>query len=358
MKERWKEPDRFQWGTFQNDDGASVRYGHISPDEKTESKGTVVLLPGFRESIEKYFETAQDFTDRGYSVWLMDWRGQGGSERYLDKAPQKAHSEGYDAQVRDLDHFVKNVVEVEDEKPLLMAAHSMGGHLGLRYLKEHAGHFDGAMMTAPMLDIKTGALPKHIARTLAKHAVNGKKGDKYIPGGSDWSRSEFKGNKLTGDEERFEMFQDILDNNEDLQIGDATYRWVHEAFQSIDKLTDEDYIRAIDTEILMATPGQDDVVDVGAQDRAAKQLPRCTQIPFPNSRHELWMETDDMRDEWLKHCDDFLQKFENKKKLARDFDQNSRKHEDWDGKHPPTPHAPKPKTIDNDTLPQNKKFGR
>ncbi|MBV8934190.1 MAG: alpha/beta hydrolase, partial [Alphaproteobacteria bacterium] len=39
------------------------------------------MVSGFAECIEKYFETVADLARRGLSVWCLDWRGQGGSER-------------------------------------------------------------------------------------------------------------------------------------------------------------------------------------------------------------------------------------------------------------------------------------
>lgn len=351
MSQRWKEPDGFRWSTFKNEDGAAVRYGHVSPKNKDDVKGTVAILPGFRETAEKYHETVQDFVDRGYAVWVMDWRGQGGSDHYLANDPQKSHSEGFDAQVRDLNQFISKVVKPAKDKPLLLAAHSMGAHLSLRYLKEHPGMIDGAMLSAPMLDIKTGALPKHIARTLAKHAVSSGKGEKYIPGGKEWQDIAFEDNKLTHDETRYNLAKDIMKNNAHLQTGDATYRWVHEAFKSMDIVNDESYLRSIDTPILLGTAGQDETVDIAPQDRAAKMLPRCTQVTFADARHEIWVETDNIRNDWFAKCDGFLKQFEGKKKLARDFDKNARKNEDWKGAHPPTPHGPRPLHIDDGNLP-------
>jgi lysophospholipase len=40
-----------------------------------------VMVGGFSECIEKYFETIGDLAARDLSVWCLDWRGQGGSER-------------------------------------------------------------------------------------------------------------------------------------------------------------------------------------------------------------------------------------------------------------------------------------
>ena len=46
--------------------------------------GTIILQQGHNEFIEKYYETIQEFIDRGYSVICFDWRGQGMSERMIN----------------------------------------------------------------------------------------------------------------------------------------------------------------------------------------------------------------------------------------------------------------------------------
>ena len=44
-------------------------------------KGTVCIFPGRTEFIEKYFEVVRDLRARGFAVAVLDWRGQGLSDR-------------------------------------------------------------------------------------------------------------------------------------------------------------------------------------------------------------------------------------------------------------------------------------
>lgn len=302
-----REPDGFQWGTFTNAKGADIRYGHVKADG--ESKGTIVMLPGFRESIEKYFETVQDMKSQGYDVWLMDWRGQGGSQRYLQDNPQKMHHEGYDEQIETLHQFTQNVVDRSPSGPMLLMAHSMGGHIGLRYLKEHDGVFDRAVLTAPMVDINTGTLPKPLARQMAKFAKAGNYLDKYIPGGGDWAeeKNAFKDNNKTSDEPRFKLWMDTLRADPSLKTGDPTYGWVYHTFQSIDILGQEDYLKSIKTPILMQISGRENVVDRHAQERAASLLPDCRRVDIADAQHEIWHEADNLRKPWLATVTGFLE---------------------------------------------------
>ena len=65
-------------------------------------RGTVVVLGGRGEFVEKYFEVVADLLSRGFAVASMDWRGQGGSERPLRNA-RKGHVDDFSHFERDLD---------------------------------------------------------------------------------------------------------------------------------------------------------------------------------------------------------------------------------------------------------------
>ena len=54
---------------------------------KAGDKGTVLLLPGRTECIEKYGRAAGDLVARGFSVITIDWRGQGLADRALPDRP-------------------------------------------------------------------------------------------------------------------------------------------------------------------------------------------------------------------------------------------------------------------------------
>ena len=62
-------------------DGRKLRAAYAIP---LPPKGTVVLLCGRGDFIERWFETIADFTRRGFAVATFDFRGQGGSERAYD----------------------------------------------------------------------------------------------------------------------------------------------------------------------------------------------------------------------------------------------------------------------------------
>lgn len=294
------------WGQFQTANGADIRYAHAVPDGVA-PKGRVVMVTGFRETIEKYYEAAQDMLNRGFEVYLMDWRGQGGSSRYFPDMPHRSHHEGYAEQIDTLHQFTQSVIP-KSALPTVLMAHSMGGHIALRYLKEHPGFFTSAMLTAPMLDIQTGILPNKLARQIAKFAKAGNYLDKYVPGGHDWLETDhvFATNMLTSDEKRYNRWVAFLSDNPTMQMGDATYGWVYETFKSIDILTDENYLRGINVPVLLQSSSLDQVVFNPAQERASKIIPDCRLIRIEGAKHEIWQERDDLRNQWLKAIDEFI----------------------------------------------------
>lgn len=304
MLPQFEEPKDFAWGSFKSANGANIRFGHVKP--AGEVKGTIVLLPGFREFTEKYFETIRDLTAQGYAVYTLDWRGQGGSDRFLPNK-DKAHHEGYDEQLQILDDFVSNHVD-KTSKPLNVMAHSMGAHLALRYLHDHPSVFDAAILTAPMFDINTHGVPKPLARQMAKFAKAGGYLDKYIPGGGDWDNapSDPAASHLSHDQARLDVTPEYFRRKPELAIGDPTYGWVYHTLQSVDILNKEEYLKNIKTPILMEVSGDEKVVIRTATERAAGLMPNCIRYDVPAARHEIWMERDDLRQPWLQTVTQYL----------------------------------------------------
>ena len=89
-------------------DGIPLRYAHF-PAEGRPLKGTVVILQGRNEAIEKYMETVRDLSARGFGSALVDLRGQGGSGRLL-RDRERGHVDHFSSYVRDVEQFFEEVV--------------------------------------------------------------------------------------------------------------------------------------------------------------------------------------------------------------------------------------------------------
>src|SRR6201996_8641290 len=100
-------PEGAVTGTLKTPDGVSLRFARWLPPAGR--RGTVCILQGRGEFIEKYFETVRDLRARGFAVATLDWRGQGLSERALANR-QKGYVRSFSDYGVDLDTFIHQVV--------------------------------------------------------------------------------------------------------------------------------------------------------------------------------------------------------------------------------------------------------
>src|SRR6266540_3605073 len=108
-------PDNVATGNLALPDGRKLRFARWAPPPGR--KGTVCILPGRAEFIEKYFETVRDLRARGFAVAVLDWRGQGLSERALGN-PRKGYVRNFAQYQIDLETFINEVVLPDCPPPL------------------------------------------------------------------------------------------------------------------------------------------------------------------------------------------------------------------------------------------------
>ena len=116
------------------------------------AKGTVILLPGRTEYIEKYGRAAGDLVARGWSIVTVDWRGQGLADRLRCLIRCWAMWAMFADYQRDLDAVLALARADGLPEPLMLMGHSMGGCIGLRALYRDLG-FRAAAFSAPMWGI-------------------------------------------------------------------------------------------------------------------------------------------------------------------------------------------------------------
>ena len=184
---------------FTGADGARLRAALFPA--KGDVRGSIILSGGRTEAIEKYFETIEDLTGRGYVVLTHDWRGQGLSHREL-KDRLAGHAAGYQAFLADYRALLA-AYETRLPKPWFAIGHSMGGCLTLLALAHgEASRFQGAILSAPMLGLQTGGVPLLMARALAAFNVALGRAGRLARGPG--VTETFENNVLTHDRARYE----------------------------------------------------------------------------------------------------------------------------------------------------------
>lgn len=285
-------------------DGIRLRAVFLHPE--AQALGTVFLLQGRTEFIEKYAEVFERLLARHFAIASVDWRGQGGSERQLAN-PRKGHVEDFDDYLLDLDALIAEARKRNMPEPYGLLAHSTGGAIALLALARGRDDFKRAVMTSPLVGI-AGLRNKSGARVLARMLSSIGLSGLYIPRGGPKSIFEkgFAGNPLTGDAKRFETCAAWVRNAPEIGIGDPTIGWVDAAFDAMASFEDADFGRQNRTPVLMAIAGSDTVVDAEASAALAHRMRSASGITLRSARHEILMETDVIQAEFWPAFDAFM----------------------------------------------------
>ena len=286
-------------------DGVRLRYGMWRNDAET-CAGTVLVAGGRSEFMEKYFETIEELLSRGYQVFSFDWRGQGLSQRMLDDS-EKGFIQTYEQYLLDLDAMLRHVVYPLSRPPLIVLAHSMGGHVALRYAAEREHRLDRLVLTAPMINIHTGPLPVAMMRRVSQTMVRWGFAQCAVVGSGRHNpfREPFVKNRLTSDSLRFERTLEQVRENPALSAAKVTYGWLAATFDSIDILTEESAAHALDIPVLIMAAGNDRVVCNAAIERFAGKQEHCRIIGIPHAGHEILQEQDHLRSQFWRAFDAF-----------------------------------------------------
>jgi len=284
-------------------DGTKLRAALWTPPGAT--RGTVAVLGGRGEFIEKYFEVIGELLARGFAVAALDWRGQGGSERAL-RDPRKGHVDDFSLYGRDLKALEAHVLGPFCPKPWSAIAHSMGGAIMLAEAHDGNGPFERLFLTSPMIDIYGIKYPRG-ARALATLLDTLGMGGRYAPGGGSRGveAMDEEGNVLTSDSARFRRLIALVNAAPDLSVGWPTVGWIHAAFRQMRRFADPKYPLEITTPCLMVISGDDRVTDTRAAERFGERLRAGRALVIPGAQHELLME----RDLYRRQCWDAFDAF-------------------------------------------------
>jgi lysophospholipase len=285
-------------------DGTVLRVARWSAG--TASRGTVAVLPGRAEFIERYYETISELLERRFDVVAMDWRGQGLSDRQL-RDRRKGHVDDFDLYQMDLTALAEDVLEPSCPRPWFALGHSMGGAILIAQARAGRSPFARIVVTAPMIGLAQLRF-KRLAQLLVEGLDILGFGGAYVPGGRGMPvfLRPFGETSLTSDQARYERTADLVRAAPDLGLGDPTIGWTNAAFRLMRQFEDPDYPRRTLTPILVIAAGADRVVDMSAVENFASRLKAGRCITLPYARHEILIERDTFRAQFWAAFDSFI----------------------------------------------------
>jgi lysophospholipase len=264
-----------------------------------ESRGTVIILNGRGEFMERYFETMNNLQARGFHVAGFDWRGQGGSQRLL-KDPLRGYIRSYREYDEDLRAVMEGVVTKNCPGPYYAIGHSTGGHVLLRALSRQTW-FKKAVVTAPLMGLGYDGWPKPIAFMMAAIATAFGMGWCYLPGHKKlpFLLGTFENNALTSDQRRWNLGKSTLEANPQLGVGGPTFAWLLATMLSFKDIHSRRKGQGLNCPVMMVLAGRERVVVNRDSQNFAANMPGISVVMIAQSLHEILHENDDVRKEFF-----------------------------------------------------------
>lgn len=292
-------------GTFNGFQNVSLYYVQY---KNPEERGKIVIQHGFTENVEKYEEVIYYFLKAGYSVYAMDLRGHGYSEREIDDI-SKIYVEHFSDYVEDLKCFMDQIVTKEEEgKPCFLYAHSMGGGVGAYFLETYPNYFKAAVLTAPMMEIECGDYPEKVAETIAGIMDMMGRGKEYIWGQGPFSADYHFEKSSCGTEERYKYFLNMKKEHTEYQTHSGTFTWLKTSIAATHRITSKEYASKIESPVLLFQAENDMMVKRSGQYRFAKNSEQTQLIFVKDARHEIYTMESKIRIPYFNTIFEFLEK--------------------------------------------------
>ena len=299
-------PEGMRAGYFTTPDKVRIRYATF-PKTEGAAKGTVCLVQGRTEFIEKYFETIADFQKRGFAVATFDWRGQGGSDRLIGNRTL-GYVRNFDDYWVDLKTFHANILLPDCPSPFYLVGHSMGGLVSLIAATRDRMMFDRAFLSAPMVGLDRQPLSfggmAALGDTLSLLGL----GRMPVGRAADQPPSElaFPSNPLTSDLVRYMRTVEIWRERPDLMVGRPTFRWGAAAMHAMALAATDRFPLSIKVPVLMLAAARDEVVSTASTEQLGLRMRTGRHMVVPSARHELFMENDAIRGQVFAAFDAFI----------------------------------------------------
>lgn len=292
-------------GFLQTPDGVSLRYARWRT-LSFPAKGTVLILHGRAECIEKTFETVTRLRNDGFDVFTFDWRGQGGSSRLLSD-PMRGHVDSFDEYITDLNTCMEEVVLPDCPGPYYILAHSTGALVSLLAAPGFANRIRRMVLCAPLLHLGKIPVSQSTLKFLTGLMTAIGLGGLYLSGGKDLQiNRSFATNRLTSDPIRFARNKKLAVEHPELCIGGPTAGWLFAAMRAMERLEESDYHGRITIPTLLIRAGADEVVDAVSIERLGRSMRSGSTLVINGARHELMHERDIFREQMLSAFDAFV----------------------------------------------------
>lgn len=288
-------------GFIRSGDGTGLHYYQaLHPQEKA----AVVFCHGFCEFAGKYHEVMYYFYQMGYSVFFIEHRGHGFSQRYVED-PDRVYVKSYQEYVNDLKAFLDQIVRKgKEDRRLFLFAHSMGGAIAALFLEQYPSFFEKAVLSAPMMKLNFGAVPEWQVKFLALWSGIVRWNTKYVPGQHGFDgKYEFEDSSCMSRARYDYVFSQRKETPEYTTSG-GTYAWSRASLRAMKKIARN--ARKVRIPVLLFQAGRDALVRPEGQQYFANHTPNTRIIRYENSKHEIFNADQAIREAYYREIFAFL----------------------------------------------------
>lgn len=273
-----------QEGYFDSFDGLKIHY-HMALHPT--AKASVVMVHGFCEFFGKYHETAYRFYQAGYSIFFIELRGHGKSQRVREYEDQRVTVDSFDEYVEDIHSFMQQIVlPLSHTEKLYLFGHSMGGASSAMYIEKYPDDFNCAVLSSPMLKVDYGGIPETAIDALAVATRLADIGDNFAPGQHEWRGEDHFLHSSCMDRDRYDYQFDQRMEDIHYQTWGGTWAWATAA-----KKATESALRnapAVCIPVLILQAGKDAMVDNEGQNEFRRLCNKVYLVRFEGAEHELF----------------------------------------------------------------------
>lgn len=215
---RFYPPEGWAWGLVQIGRAPAQRYGVSSPPVTPAAQ--VLILPGYGDTAESWFETIRVLNDAGYSTWILERQGQGGSGR-AGWSRDVGYARSFEPDVAATKAVLTMMAQGGVDAPVVVLAQGDGAPVARLALIE-GGEADGLILSAPTLHLDgatAGAASQgQVLRRLGLGSLR-------VLGGTGWQRERLALPGTGLDPARSAALAAWQTTNPDLRMGGPSYGW-------------------------------------------------------------------------------------------------------------------------------------
>lgn len=263
-------------------------------------KTTLLIIPGMGEPSLKYWEIASDLTTDDRTVYVLDNYGHGLSDHPLPaQHSQRVYVEDFNHYIEDACDWYDHIKGENKHLEVNVLGHSMGGQIAVNL--SHKKKVNKLILSCPMFKINTKGLPIFIAKFLARVL----KAQSLAPLQEEYNSPDIKLNQVTQSAKRAELYHNLLTSYPKLKRFGVTNGWLKASLDFLDNF--EDLCKAQPEQLTLLFSGGLDsfVCSKNIKTYAEASLHR-EYIHLENSKHEILMEKDSIRNIVIGCINDFL----------------------------------------------------